>query len=282
VRRFGFHLQWAIWASIAWGQQPAPPGAAVLTAAEGQALVDRALANELRAAQDSSHPMRYQLRKTSPRLTTTKEIFETRDGEIARLLGINDQPLTADDAAKEDARLDELLADPAKQRHRKQAEDEDAARALMVLRALPDAFVYQYAGPAAGPDGAAEKFTFRANPNFSPQDLETEVLTAMTGEILIDPANERVMRLEGRLERDVDFGWGILGRLYKGGWIAIDQKDVGGGVWHIVRFKMQMSGRVFFKTRVFDTTEEESKFVPLEPELSYKKAIETIKAGYRE
>jgi hypothetical protein len=278
VRRFGFQLQWVIWASLAWGQ-PAPPATAQLTATEGQALVNRALANELRAAQDASHPMRYQLRKTSPRLTSTKEIFETRDGEVARLIALNGQPLSADDTAKEDARLNELLADPGKQRHRKQAEDEDSDRALKVLRALPNAFVYEYAGPADTANGRAEKFRFRANPDFSPPDLETEVLTAMTGEILIDPASQRVIRLEGHLQRDVDFGWGILGRLYKGGWIAIDQADVGGGVWRIVRFKMQMSGRVFLKSRVFDTTEEESRFIPLESGLSYQKAIEMLKGG---
>jgi hypothetical protein len=276
VQRFGFQLLLAIWASIACGQ-PAPQ-ATPLTAAAGQGLVDRALANELKAAQDASHPMRYRLRKTSPRLTTTKEILETRDGEVARLLAINDQPLSAEDAQKEDARLNELLADPEKQRHRKQAEDQDAGRALMVLRALPSAFLYQYAGPVDGPAGRLEKFTFQPNPSYAPQNLETEVLTAMNGEILIDPASQRVERLEGHLQQDVDFGWGILGRLNKGGWIAIDQADVGDGDWRIVHFKMQMSGRVFFKTRVFDTAEEESKFVPLAMGLSYQRAIEIARA----
>ena len=74
-----------------------------------------------------------------------------------------------------------------------------------------------------------EKFTFQPNPNFSPPDLETQALTAMTGEIWIDPAQERVTRLEGHLQQDADFGWGILGRLNKGGWIVIEQADVGGG-----------------------------------------------------
>jgi len=32
----------------------------------------------------------------------------------------------------------------------------------------------------------------------------------MTGELWIDAAQERVVRLEGHLQRDVDFGWGIL------------------------------------------------------------------------
>ena len=33
-----------------------------------------------------SHPMRYRLRKSSPRMTSTKDIVETRDGAVARLV----------------------------------------------------------------------------------------------------------------------------------------------------------------------------------------------------
>jgi len=252
-----------------------PAGAAALTPAEAQALVDRALANELKAAQDTSHPMRYELRKTSPRLATTKEIYETKDGEVARLLTVNGQPLLPTDEEQEQARLSDLLANPAKQRHRKQAEDADAGRALTVLRALPTAFVYQYAGTA--PNGTAERFTFRPNPDFSPPNLETQVLTQMAGEIWIDPVHERVTHLKGSLQQSVDFGWGILGRLNKGGWVAIDQEDVGGGIWRTVHFKMQMSGRVVFKNRVFDTTEDESGFAPLPAGMGYGKAIERMK-----
>ena len=273
VQRFAYLLPLFAWASFACGQ---PPGeyAAGQAPDESQALVDRALANELKAAKETSHPMRYQLRKTSPRLTTTKEIYETKDGEVARLLEVNDQPLSAEDEEKEQTRLNDLLADPGKQRHRKQAEDTDAGRALMILRELPNAFLYQFAGSTDGPQGKLEKFTFRPNPNFSPPNLETEVLTQMTGEISIDPTRGRVTHLEGHLQQDVDVLWGVVGRLSKGGWIAIDQADIGDGQWHLVRFQMQMSGRVFWKTRIYDTTEVESKFVPLPAGTSYQKAIE--------
>ncbi|MGH9563337.1 MAG: hypothetical protein ACRD3S_17935, partial [Terracidiphilus sp.] len=113
----------------------------------GQVLVDRALANELSAAQDHSHPMRYLLRKITPRLITTKEILETKDGDVARLIAVRDVPLSTADEDNEETRLSELLDDPGKQRRRKQAEDQDAARALKVLGALPAAFLYQDAGP---------------------------------------------------------------------------------------------------------------------------------------
>jgi hypothetical protein len=242
-------------------------------------LVQRALAAELQAAQDSSHPMRYLLRKSSPRLTTTKDMIETSEGSVAMLVSVNDQPPSAVDARKERQRLDNLLADPGKQRHRKQVQDEDMARAQKVLRVLPTAFEYQYVGAIATGSGNAARFVFTPNPNFNPPDLETEVLTAMIGEIWIDPAQGRVMHLQGKLQQDVDFGWGVLGRLYKGGWITIDQADVGGGVWRVVKFQMAMSARILIRTRAFDTREEESHFTPVPADLDYRRAIEMLKAG---
>src|SRR4051812_42922693 len=119
-----------IWAS-APGQGPA------VSSPPGPELVQHALEAELRALQDTSHPMRFQLRKSSPRLVSTKEIVETRDGSVAMLLSVNDQPLSQSDAQQEQERLNALLADPGKQRHRKQGQDEDMQRAAKVLRELP-------------------------------------------------------------------------------------------------------------------------------------------------
>jgi hypothetical protein len=242
-------------------------------------LVKRALASELQSSQDTQHPMRYRLHKTSPRLSTTKEIFETKDGAVARLVAINERPLSAIDAQKEQDRLDALKADPGRQRHRKQSEDDDLARVSKVLRALPIAFTYRYVGPGDGPAGKVEKFAFEPDPTFDPPDLETEVLTAMTGEIWIDASQERVARLEGHLTRDVDFGWGILGRLNKNGWIVIEQNDVGNHIWRIVHFQMAMTGRIVVKTKSFDTTEEETNFTPVPAGLGYAQAIQLLKSG---
>jgi hypothetical protein len=257
--------------------QVATPAAGRLSPAQGQALLERALANELWAAQETGHPQRYVLHKSSPRLSSTKEIIETKDGAVARLTAIDDKPLSAADEQREQTRLDALLRDAGLQRHRKQSEDTDTGRALKVLRVLPSAFLYQDAGPADDSDGKTERFTFKPNPKFDPPDLETEVLTAMSGTIWIDVAQERISRLEGHLEQDVDFGWGILGRLYKGGSIAIEQAPIAESQWHMVRFRMSMSGRVFFKMRVFDTSEEETQFAPVPMGLGYVQAIQMLR-----
>jgi len=283
VCRFFILLLLIPWAAPVSSQADAGNGQPVslagddLPLAQAQALVARALSNELKAAQNPTRPLRYQLRKISPRLSTTKEIYETKDGAVARLVAINDQPLSEADEQKEEARLNALLGDPGKQHHRKQSQDEDTARALKVLRALPSAFVYRYAGSGQGLQGKVEKFTFLPDRNFSPSSIETQALTQIAGEIWIDAEHERVVRLEGHLLEDVNFGWGILGRLNKGGWIVIEQADVGPatgiGQWRMVHFQMVMSGRVVFKNKSFDTTEDESRFAPLPAGMSYQQAI---------
>ena len=263
------------WAGAGLAQPVAP---AALTPVQAQALVGRALATEMRTAQDANHPMRYRLRKSSPRMTSTKEIVETRDGDVARLLKLNDQPLSQTDGQQEEERLDALLSNANLQRHRKQSEEADTGIVLKLLRMLPQAFLYEYAGSGQGPPGTVEKFHFRPNPAFSPSDLEMQALTAMTGELWIDATQERVTRLEGHLQQDTDYGWGILGKLDKGGWVVIEQADVGGRQWRIARFQMKMNLRILFKNKNFDTTEEMSQYAPVPVRLDYRQAIQMLRS----
>jgi len=253
------------------------PVAATLTPARAQALVTQALATELRASQDTSHPMRYLLRKSSPRLTSTKEIAETRDGDVARLVAINDQPLNQADEQREQARLDLLLLDPSRQRHRRQSEESDTGIVLKLLRMLPQAFTYEYAGSSQGSSGTVEKFRFRPNRGFSPPDLETQALTAMVGELWVDAAQERVTRLEGHLQQDTNYGLGILGKLDKGGWIVLEQADIGGHQWRIVRFQIKMDLRILFKTKNFDSVQQMTRYTPVSIGLDYRRAIQMLR-----
>jgi len=271
-----FSVLFLLAAAVAAGQpagQPPAPAAAVLAPAKAQELVGRALASELRSAQDASRPVRYRLRKSSPRLTTTKAIIETRDGDVARLVALYDKPLSAADEQTEENRLSTLLTDPSRQRHRKQSEEGDMRIVLKLLRMLPQAFLYQYAGAA----GNVEKFTFRPNPTFSPPDLETQALTSMGGEIWIDAAQERVTRLEGHLQQDTNYGWGVLGKLDKGGWLVLEQAEVGAGNWRIVRLQMKMNLRLLFKMKNFDTVEEMSDYAPVPASIDYRQAIQMLR-----
>ena len=254
---------------------------AALTAQQAQGLVARALATESRAAQEiaTSHPMRYRLHKVTPRLTSTKDMVETRDGEVARLISLFDKPLSQADEQKEQARLDALLSDPSLQQHRKNREDADTARAMNVLRVLPQAFLYQFAGTGMASGGMVQKFTFQPNPQFSPPDLETQLLSAMTGELWIDAAQERVVRLEGHLQQNKEFGLGILGQVDKGGWVLIEQADVGAHQWRIVRLQLVMNFRILFENKSSDSKQEYTQFTPLPVGLTYAEGIRLLRGG---
>ena len=263
--------------SATFAQSPAAP----LTNEEAQAMIKRVLHTELESAQDAAaaHPMQYHLRKMSPRLSTTKLIVETKDGDVARLLAVNDAPISPESQQSEDARLQGLLNDPGLQRHRQEREQGDAERARKVMRALPDAFLYQYAGIVETPHGPSYRMTFQPNPNFDPEDLEAQVLKGMAGELWIDVAQQRVTRLEGKRIHAVDYGWGILGKLDEGGTLLLEQADIGDHQWRTTHMVLVMNARFLIKSVKLDTTLDLSDFTPVTPGIGYQKAIEILRAA---
>jgi len=254
------------------------PAAPQLSNEEAQTMVKRVLQTELNAATDNSHPMQYRLRKMSPRLATTKLIVETKDGDVAHLIAINDNPLSTQDQENEETRLKSLLSDPSLQRHRMQREQGDSERARKVMRGLPTAFIYTYAGIVDTPQGPSYRMTFQPNPGFDPQDLEAQALKGMAGELWIDAAQQRVTRLQCKRIKDVDYGFGILGKLDQGGTLLLEQADIGNHQWRTTHMVLVMDARFLIKTVKLDTTLDLSQFSPVANGLSYQQAIQLLES----
>ena len=79
--------------------------------------------------------------------------------------------------------------------------------------------------------------------DFAPPDVEAAIFRGMAGEVWIDQAQERLTRLDAHLISNVDFGWGIIGKLDKGGTIQIEQADIGGHDWEVTSLKLNMQGQ---------------------------------------
>lgn len=250
----------------------------VLTRAENvtpQEAVARASHNELTAR--DQHPFRYTLRKVDNGRITTKEIIETKDGDVARLIAIGDKPLPPDIDAREIQRLETLLANPAIQEHRRKREQADANRANEMIRLLPTAFVYQFEGIVDSPSGPCYRLSMKPNPNFNPPDRQAEVLHGMAGELWIDQKQERMVRLNVHLIADVEFGWGIFGKLFKGGTIYVEQQDVGMDHWEQNLMRLGLRGTILmFHSLTIDTTETESDFEPVPADWTYKEAVKAL------
>jgi hypothetical protein len=242
------------------------------------ALVRAASWNELHAT-GGTHPYRFRLRKQDENGSTTKDIIETKDGDVARLVAVNDKPLTADRAATERARLDNLLAHPELQIHRHKKEKEDSNRENEMVRLLPDAFLYTYRGVVDTPSGPAWSLSFQPNEKFIPPDREAELYHGMAGELWIDCAQKRLARMDAHLVADVNFGWGVIGRLYKGGTILVIQRDVGDNHWETNHLKLNLTGKILMiKSLVIQSTEDGSDYKPVSNTLTYQDAIRLLES----
>lgn len=259
---------------------PAPvsalPQGAANYASDPVTLVRHASYNELHTTAPP-YPVRYKLRKQDEKGITTKEIVPTKEGDVARLIARNDKPLTPEQNKAELDRLSNLLAHPEIQEHRHKREQEDSGRADEMIRLLPDAFIYTYLGMTAGPNGPAYRLSFKPNPNFHPPDREAEVYHGMEGELWIDQGQERIVKLDAHLIDDVNFGWGILGKLYKGGSLTIEQKDVGHRHWEATLMRLNLTGiALMLKPLSFQTTETQTDFQPVPVNMSYQDAIHLL------
>ncbi|HEX5234912.1 MAG TPA: hypothetical protein VFW25_06225 [Silvibacterium sp.] len=237
--------------------------------------VTRAARNEL--APGHQHPFRYTVRKVDDGKITTKEIIETKDGDVARLIAIGDKPLSPDAEAAEIQRLKTLLAHPEIEAHRRKREQADANRADEMVRLLPNAFIYKFEGMEQGPSGPTYRLSMTPNRSFVPPDREAEVYHGMAGELWIDQKQERMVKLNIHLIADVEFGWGIVGKLFRGGTILVEQKDVGDNHWEQLQLRLRLHGKILmFKNLTIDTTETESDFSPVPANWTYQDAVKAL------
>jgi hypothetical protein len=84
--------------------------------------------------------------------------------------------------------------------------------------------------------------------------------------------------LRGQLVRDVTFGWGILGRLHKGGVFDVRQDEVAAGHWKLTILDVHITGKaLFFKTIGEQQHEERRDFREVPSDLTLVQAMEMLK-----
>lgn len=251
---------------------------AQMSPTDAQALVRKASQNET-AKNLNGQPFRFKLRKIDDKGDVTKEIVQTKDGDIAELVLYNNQPLTEERKKLEKERLAHLMAHPEEQERRHRREQEDSDRADKLVKVLPDAFLFEFIGTIPGNSGPVIKLRFKPNPGFTPPDRESQVYHGMAGELWIDERQVRMVRLDAHLIADVDFGWGFLGRLYKGGSILVQQADVGSRHWETTHLKLSLTGKALMvKSLNIQTQEDESDFRPVPKDIGYQDAIRMLQS----
>ena len=198
------------------------------------------------AANDDDHShWRYRIHREDEKGSQDRDVIDTKEGQLARTLTVNGQPLTPQQRASDDARMKKLVEDPAERAKREKRAKDDNDKATQMFKAIPDAFIFKYDGEENG----QVRLTFFPNPHYDAPNRELQVFRSLSGKMWIDRAAQRLTRMDGSLFEDVTFGWGLLGRLNKGGTFSVAQRNVGDDHWEIVGLDVKMSGHaVIFKT----------------------------------
>ena len=247
-------------------------------------LVRRAVHNELTAATAPTSHFLFRGVKTTPKGSTTRIYVEAKDATAGLVVAYNGKILTPDQQRDERARLDRFVRNPEELEKKRQQERENAERSLRITRALPDAFLYEYATDEAAPVGVGHpgeslvRLNFRPKPLYDPPTRVEEILTGMRGYILIDASHGRLAKIDGTLFKEVGFGWGILGHLDRGGHFLVQQQELGDGLWQISSLSLKFTGRIFLvKSLDINSTETFSDFKQVPPNLTFAEALELLK-----
>lgn len=247
-----------------------------LTGENATHLVQQVVYNEVNGTKNDHMRFAYQTRKETPKGTTTKQIIETSEGTIARLIAVNDQPPTSEQRQLDEERIHKLVNDPEERQRKHREQLDDAKKAEDMLRVLPDAFLYE----EIGREGDLIKLHFHPRPHFDPPTREASVYRGMEGTLTVDGRQKRLVRIDGHLVQDVTFGWGILGRLEKGGTFFVEQKQLEGPRWEVTVMDVNMNGKaLFFKTISMHEKEVSTGFHRVPENLSMKQAVDMLEKG---
>ena len=216
---------------------------------------------------------RYWVEKHSAKETLLEEQVETSDGPVTRTLMLNGHPLDLQGQEQEQQKLRDLMSSPGKLADHRQAYLDDEKRIGRIVALLPDAFIYE----DAGEDKGLRHLRFQPNPNYPPHSIEARIFHAMSGDLWIDTRMKRMARLSGLLLENVDFGYGILGRLYKGGSFELKRVQVNSTDWKTEQLEIHMNGRaMLFKTIARETSETRGGFVAVPPAMNLSQGMHVL------
>jgi hypothetical protein len=183
----------------------------------------------------------------------TYRVVPTGTGTMKLLLKEGDKPVDPAEYRKQLVAWKELLElmlkpdDPRTKAANAKWQKRKADRKEMVDAAV-DAFVTKWDGQETRNGRICDVYELQPNPNFHPRSLTQDVLTRVTAKIWVERDSNQLSRGEAHVMRDISFGGGILGKLYRGGVFYMEQEEIAPGIWFPTRYQYDFTARKFLFT----------------------------------
>jgi hypothetical protein len=179
-----------------------------------------------------------------------------------RLVAANGKPLTSNEQAAEQHKLDEVTAqrrqESSEQRARRVAKyEKDRKRDQLLMNELANAFDFRLLGQQKL--GPYEVYVLKATPRagYEPPNMEAQVLTGMQGKLWIDKNTFQWVKVEAQVIHPVSIE-GFLARVEPGTHFELEKMQVTDGVWLPKHFAMKSRAKILFL--LTHTTQEDETY----------------------
>ena len=240
----------------------------------------QAAEKEIQIILHSGSYIRYRQRTVDSRKDELRDVIESKDGTVARLLMRDNRALTSEENQAELDRLQGLIDHPADFAKHVKNDQSSKKQAVDLVRIMPDAMIYTYASdqtPAANSSAPQVVIDYAPDPKFNPPTTESQALSGLRGRIWIDAHAKTIVRMDGDIFQGVNFGWGMLAHIYPGGKVELEQTDAAGDRWNMTSFHEQVTVKALMvKTITVNSEVRSFDFQQLSDSVSYQDAIHLL------
>ncbi len=203
-------------------------------------------------------------------------VVQTSQGSVKELIERDGKSLSAADSQAERQRIENFIHSPSQIRKQQRDDAQDDKSAQDLLRLLPRAFRWKIVNETDD----LTTLHFDPDPDFDAPDIKSRVLGTMSGEMVIDRKAHRIRTIKGELTDDVSIGWGILGKLRKGGTFDVERREIAPGIWQIVETHVHINGRaLFFKSIGQQQDEISSNFTSVPLSTTFEEAVKLLNSS---
>jgi hypothetical protein len=235
-------------------------------------LVSKMVENEL---ESQKHPRywAYLDSKRKPGRSEISRVIQMPECWLTWPVSIDGHPPSEEERKHAREQLERLVNNADARKKNRDEIDADGKKSAELLKLLPDAFLFT----RAEHEGRSVRVKFRPNPEYRPPSNEAKVFHNMEGVLLIDAKQTRLVKLSGKLISDVDFGFGILGKLQKGGAFEVVQSEVAPKDWEVSLLDVHISGRALFFHAIGEQQHEvRSQFKSMPSGLTLAQAVSMV------
>jgi hypothetical protein len=187
-------------------------------------------------------------------------------GSIHRVTRLNGKAIPL---SQQKSQVEHFVHSPQLQQKQHQNDQHDAKQVKQLLRMIPKAFLWSVQKESQQDITLA----YKPNPSFHPPNKEDRVFAAMAGQMVLDRKDHRIVSFQGKIIHNVDFFFGLLGRMDKGGTFSVHRRQLQPHVWETVSTHTDIHGHILlFKTINQNEDEHDTAFKSVPANLTLQQA----------